>query len=120
MFLNIWNMSWWKTVKLSWVYGNQLPPDLPSDLPAYEILEMSKNWPFSISNTDEVSVVLLPDGDAAKLVAYQKDESESSGIKMVAEKTVKLDELLLSLQETASAMARRATGMLSRLEWPVP
>jgi len=102
-------MSWFKNakLKLSWQYGTPLPPDLPPDLPVYEILNMATDMPYNIIQTDEVSVYLVPDVDFAKLVARSEYFD-----KPLAEHEVNLNDTLEKIRNDASAMARGATRML--------
>ena len=101
-------MNWFK--KLSWLLGREVPPDLDDDLPAYELLNMATDGPISIANTDEVSVILEPSGigNSAKLVTLRQGSEEP-----LSEHLVLLNTPLSKLRHDASAMARKATAMLS-------
>lgn len=102
---------------MSYIYGEQLPPNLPDDYPIYEVLEMATDWPVSLSVTDEVSVVVMPEGEQAKLVAMS--DIEGGTAKPVAEQIIELDTPLIEARRIAGDLARKTTRMLSEI-WEAP
>ena len=80
---------------------------------SYTGLEMEEectDFPFRLVNTDEVSIVLEPAGERAKLVVYATRNGES--VKF-GEKAVDLDTALVELERKAYELAQFSTSAIS-------
>ena len=100
-------MSWFK--KIAWLAGNALPSDLPETTTVAELLDMSyDDRPFSIANSDEISVILVPNGDNGQLLVMTADFLDA-----IAGKQVSLEMSLRDLSIMASKAARDWTRQIA-------
>ena len=92
------------TVKLAWVYGDETS-QFPEEMPLYELFRDETRYGWRVANTDEVSVIVVPDGEHAELIV--KSEEEYPGLASPIK--ISLNTSMKELREIASIMAQRAT-----------
>lgn len=99
-------------LKLSWEYGNE-SSQFPDDMPIYEVIRQMGDFPFRLANTDMVSVILLPAGEAAQIVVRSEGDAGGYRDDIVPPMPISLDDELGMARTMAARLAQTATRQIA-------